>query len=180
MTSNERNSFKINYGWQSNNYKLYLLTIRRVFKSNNYELYLLTIRQILPIFSMNHTNYIRGVTLYLQDIMTLYLIWREEACRHRTAGIFNAVGCDLALEQFQNRYSAATEGFICVIKNEEAMRRWLLLYPFKNIIHSKLSSYLGIQSDTADDKNSQNEWTQLKIITEEKDVEIIELYDVCL
>ncbi|OWR55769.1 hypothetical protein KGM_212459 [Danaus plexippus plexippus] len=41
-------------------------------RNSNYELHLLTTRQILPyFFSMNHTNYIRGVTLYLQNMIKL-------------------------------------------------------------------------------------------------------------
>nr|CAH7754154.1 unnamed protein product [Callosobruchus chinensis] len=66
----------------------------------------------------------------------------------RTSGTFNAVGCDLALEQSQNRSSAVTGGLIGIRKNEEAMQiLWLLLYSFKNSVHSMGTSYLGIQSD---------------------------------
>lgn len=46
----------------------------------------------------------------------------------RTTGVFNVVGCDLALEQSQNRSSAVTGGLIGITKNEEAMQRCLLLY----------------------------------------------------
>lgn len=98
----------------------------------------------------------------------------------RTTGTFNAVGCDLALEQSQNRSSAVTGGLIGITKNEEAMQRWLLLYPFKNSVHSMLTSYLGIQSDTTGDINSHNEWTQSRINTDENDVEsIIKCFKGC-
>lgn len=155
-------------------------------RSNNYELHLLTTRQILPyFFSMNHTNYIRGVILYLQDMLKLHPEVKNDMKRgmhavKRTAGTFNAVGCDLALEQSQNRSSAVTGGLIGITKNEEAMQRWLLLYPFKNSVHSTFSSYLGIQSDTTGDINTHNEWTQSRINTDEKDVEnIIKCFKSC-
>ena len=155
-------------------------------RSNNFELHLLTTRQILPyFFSMNHTNYIRGVTLYLQDMLKLppEVIHDMKRGMHsvkRTAGTFNAVGCDLALEQSQNRSSAVTGGLIGITKNEEAMQRWLLLYPFKNSVHSTLSSYLGIQSDNTGDINSHNEWTQLRINKDKKDIgNIIKCFNAC-
>ncbi|KAL3284337.1 hypothetical protein HHI36_018501 [Cryptolaemus montrouzieri] len=88
----------------------------------------------------------------------------------RTAGAFNAVGCDLALEQSQNRSSAVTGGLIGITKNEGAMQRWLLLYPFKSSIHSMLTSYLGIQSDSPGDSNSHSEWTQSRINTENREL----------
>lgn len=147
-------------------------------RSNNYELHLLTTRQMLPyFFSTNHTNNIRGVTLYLQDMMKLPLEVEDDMKRgmlsvKRTEGNFNGVSPDLALEQSQN--------LICISKNEEAMQRWLLLYPFKNAIHEALSSYLGIQEDSTSDINYHNEWTQSRIDKDEKDIQnIIKYFNAC-
>ncbi|CAH0552552.1 unnamed protein product [Brassicogethes aeneus] len=94
----------------------------------------------------------------------------------RTEGKFNAVRPDLALEQSQNRSSAVTGGLIGITKNEEAMQRWLLLYPFKNSIHEAFSSYLGIQADSTSDINYHNEWTQSRINKDEKDIQNIKKY----
>lgn len=151
-------------------------------RNSNYELHLLTTRQMLPFFfSMNHTNYIRGVTLYLQDMIKLPLEVEHDMKRgmvsvKRTEGKFNAVSPDLALEQSQNRSSAVTGGLIGITKNEEAMQRWLLLYPFKNSIHEAFSSYLEIQADSTSDINYHNEWTQSRINKDEKDIQNIIKY----
>jgi hypothetical protein len=118
---------------------------------------------MLPyFFSMNHTNYIRGVTLYLQDMIKLPLEVVHDMkggmlSVKRTEGRFNAVSPDLALEQSQNRSSAVTGVLIGITKNEEAMLRWLLLYLFKNSLHEALSSYLRIQADSTSDINYHNE-----------------------
>ncbi|GBP23591.1 hypothetical protein EVAR_80207_1 [Eumeta japonica] len=78
---------------------------------------LLIDKQMLPyFFSTNHTNYIRGVTLYLQDMMKLPLEVEDDMKRgmlsvKRTEGTFNGVSPDLALEQSRNRSSAVTGGF---------------------------------------------------------------------
>lgn len=155
-------------------------------RSNDYELHLVSTRKMLPyFFSTNHTNYIRGVTAYLQDMMKLPLEVADDMKRgmmavKRSEGTFNAVGPDLALEQSQNRSSAVTGGLIGITKNEDAMQRWLLLYPFKNSIHESLSTYLGIQADTTSDINYHNEWTHSRIDKDEKDIQnIIKYFNAC-
>lgn len=120
-------------------YKYFKILLNSIMadRSNNFELHLLTTRQILPyFFSMNHTNYIRGVTLYLQDMLKLppEVIHDMKRGMHsvkRTAGTFNAVGCDLALEQSQNRSSAVTGGLIGITKNEEAMQEMVASVSFQ-------------------------------------------------
>ena len=141
---------------------------------------------MLPyFFSTNHTNYIRGVTLYLQDMIQLPSEVKHDMKRgmlsvKRTEGKFNAVSPDLALEQTQNRSSAVTGGLIGITKNEDAMQRWVLLYPFKNSIHEALSSYLGIQADSTSDIKYHNEWTQPRINKDEKDIQnIIKYFNAC-
>ena len=145
----------------------------------DFDLHLQTTRQMLPyFFAMNHTNYMRGVTLYTQDMIQLPQEVIDDLQRgmlsvKRIEGKFNSVGCDLALEQTQNRSSAVTGGLIGFTQNKEATQRWLLLYPFKNAIHSALLSYLGIQSDaTSDiDSSSHSEWSPSRIAKDNKDIE---------
>lgn len=114
---------------------------------------------------MNHTNYIRGVTLYLQDMMHLSANILTEMGKgmcsvKRSLGKFNAVGCDLALKQTQNRSSAVTGGLIGITHIKEAMQRWRILYPVKNAMHSTLLSHLGIESDENGDISAavHSEW----------------------
>lgn len=126
-----------------------LLNSIKADRSGNFELHLQTTRQMLPyLFAMNHTNYVRGVTLYLQNMIKLPTEIVHEMKRgmlsvKRSKRKFNAVGCDLALEQSQNRSSAVTGGLIGITQNKEAMQRWLILYPYENAIHSTLLSYLN-------------------------------------
>jgi hypothetical protein len=73
-----------------------------------------------------------------------------------------------------------TGGLIGITKNEEAMLRWLLLYPFKNSLHEALSSYLGIQADSTSDINYHNAWTQSRINRDGKDIQnIIKYFNAC-
>ena len=97
----------------------------------------------------------------------------------RMEGKFNAVSPDLALEQSQNRSSAVTGGLIGITKNEDAMQRWLLLYPFKNSIHEAFSLYIGIQADSTSDINYHNEWTQSRINKDGKDNQTITYFLAC-
>ncbi|XP_043480323.1 uncharacterized protein LOC122510010 [Leptopilina heterotoma] len=144
----------------------------------DFDLHLQSTREMLPfLFSMNHTNYVRGVTLYLQDMMKLptemvYELKRGMMSVKRGDGKFNAVGCDLALEQTQNRSSAVSGGLIGITQSKDAMQRWLLLYPVKNSIHSALLSYLGMQSDAAGDihSNFHSEWSQSRMDKDEMDI----------
>lgn len=163
-----------------------LLNSIKADRSNDYDLHLCTTRQMLPyFFAMNHSNYIRGVTLYLLDMLQLPVEVIDDLKRgmlsvKRKKGTFNAVSPDLALEQSQNRSSAVTGGLIGITKNEDAMQRWMLLYPFKNSIHEALCANLDLQQDATSDMNLHNEWTQSRINKDQQDIEnIIHCFNAC-
>lgn len=76
-----------------------LLNSIKADRESNYDLHLQTTRQMLTyFFSMNHTNYDRGVSLYLQDMIQLPKDVVDELRRgmlsvKRGTGKFNSVGC---------------------------------------------------------------------------------------
>lgn len=156
-----------------------LLNSIKADRESDFDLHLQTTRQMLSyFFSMNHTNYVRGVSLYLQDMIQCPKDIVDDFRRgmlsvKRSMGKFNSVGCDLALEQSQNRSSAVTGGLIGITQNKEAMQQWILLYPFKNSIHSTLLSYLGMQTDATGDIDSRvhTEWSESRIARDEKDIQ---------
>lgn len=60
---------------------------------------------------------------------------------------FNSVGCDMVLEQFQNRSFTVTGDLTGLTQNKEAIQKWILLYHFKNAIHSTLLLYFRMKTD---------------------------------
>lgn len=71
----------------------------------NFQLHVESVRKMLPyFFSMNHHNYARGITMYLQDMLQIPEDVKTDfengmLSVKRSSGTFNSVACDLALEQ---------------------------------------------------------------------------------
>lgn len=126
-------------------------------REGNYDLHLTSTRAMLPFFcSMNHYLYVRGVSLYLQDMIQLpdavvNSIKRGMMSVKRKADVFNGVGCDLALEQSQIRSSAVSGGLVGITKNEDAMQKWISLYPVKKSVHESLLSFCELHDDPTND-----------------------------
>lgn len=147
-------------------------------RTNDYDLHVQSTRRMLPyFFAMNHHNYTRGVSCYLQDMAKLPTkviadLRKGALAVKRSVGTFNSVGCDLALEQTQNRSSAIAGGLIGITNIENAMQAWLLLYHFKSAIHMKFTSYLKMDPDTTNDIDTKchAEWSQPRIDRDESDI----------
>lgn len=78
-------------------------------RSGNLQLHLRAVGRMY--FSMNHHNYAKGVTLYLQNMVQIPEGIKKDLERgmlsvKRVAGTFNSVACNQALEQSQIRSSS--------------------------------------------------------------------------
>lgn len=108
-----------------------LLNSIRSDRTGDFDLHLSSIVQMLPyLFTFNHPLYVRGIVLYLQDMLNLPETVKLDlkngmASVKRKSGTFNGVGGDLALEQTQNRSSAISGGWVGISTNEISLLKWL-------------------------------------------------------
>lgn len=154
-------------------------------REGNFDLHISSVRKMLPyFFSMNHYNYARGVTLYLQDMLQLpdsvvHDLKRGMLSVKRSPGNFNAVACDLALEQSQIRSSAVTGGLIGITQKKDAMEKWIRLYPTKNAIHNAFLTFCDMNNDPTGavlDSFCHNELSSSRIKRDEADIKSLILH----
>ena len=77
---------------------------------------------------MNHPLYVRGVLLYLQDMMNFPEIVKTELKRgmisvKRCGSEFNGVGADLAIKHSINRSSALPGDWVGISTNEISVKK---------------------------------------------------------
>lgn len=151
----------------------------RADRTGNFDLHLSSTDRMLPyLFSMNHPLYVRGILLYLQDMLNLLDIVKTDLNHgmtsvKRKAGEFNGVGGDLALEQTQNRSSAVSGGWTGISTNETALQTWLLLYPVKSAIHQSMLSFCNMNNDPYENDItpfSHKEWSKSHTNKDDQDV----------
>ena len=158
-----------------------LLDSIRADKSNNHDLQLSCASKMLPYFcSFNHSLYMKGVPLFLQDMLSLPEDVKREIKRmssvKRVEGEFNGVGADLAMERTQNRSSALNGGWQSISTDEDAVRKWLILYPHKSAMHKLLLSFCKINDDSYDndiDSFRHKEWGKSCMSQDDSDVKKI-------
>lgn len=140
-------------------------------RSGDFELHLRTRAKCYPTSAQWTINYIRGIRLYLQDMMYLpanvLSEMRKEMCLgKRSLGKFNAVGCGHWRLNWHYPH-------------------WLILYPFKNAMHSTLLSHLGNGRKGTDENGDlsaalHSEWSQSRITKDEKDIQtFVEGFRAC-
>lgn len=145
----------------------------------NFQLHVESVRKMLPyFFSMNHHNYARGITMYLQDMLQIPEDVKTDfengmLSVKRSSGTFNSVACDLALEQSQIRSSAVAGGLIGITQKKDAMGKWVLLYPIKSAIYNVLLAYCDLNNDptgAVEESFTHNEWSPSRIKRDESDL----------
>ncbi|KAL7292083.1 hypothetical protein TKK_0014358 [Trichogramma kaykai] len=160
-----------------------LLNSIRADRTGDFDLHLSSTVESLPyLFACNHPLYVKGILLYLQDMLNLPNSVKSDLQRgmlsvKRKNGTFNGVGGDLALEQIQNRSSAVSGGWTGISTNETSLQKWIRLHPIKSAIHKSLLAFCNLDDDPfdSDDTSSTNhkEWNESRMRTDDEDVDNI-------
>ncbi len=95
----------------------------------HWALHLATFDEMIPLFASGHTNYARYGSHDLQsmqsksDEVCKHFI-KEQHTMHHTAGIFNGIRSDMAIETTFMRYGHCKGGIIGITLQAESVKTW--------------------------------------------------------
>ena len=131
--------------------EIMILTFERSHRETNFRLYIEILEKLVPLFfALNHTNYARWASVYLQDLWHLPESV-SEAFEHKHWVIskskrkFSAIAIDEAHEQM-NRILKASGGVIGLFQNTDQLQRWMVSGPEVAMIMDEFHSLCSDES----------------------------------
>lgn len=133
----------------------------RSVRESNFKLYFETLNHMLPwFFSLDHTNYARWLTVYIEDIRAieknsspLYTEFCDgKFTVNKTCRLFSSMGEDQAHEQ-HNKVIKDDGGAVGIFDNEQAVLQWAISGP-------AISKLLEPQEETSFQERSHHEDTE--------------------
>ncbi|GFS21253.1 hypothetical protein ElyMa_001590300 [Elysia marginata] len=120
-----------------------LLRFSREIKTNNLDLYMRSLQQLCPLmFTMDHHNYARYVTLYYASLLNLSNFHPGAEDLLRKGAI------DLTIEQTINKHAKTKGGIVGFSKNCPAYYRWCVTRHSRASYVSATNAMVGVNNDS--------------------------------
>ncbi|GFS05583.1 hypothetical protein ElyMa_004685300 [Elysia marginata] len=144
--------------WIQNMDKVWiLLRFSRAIKTNNLDLYMRSLQQLCPLmFTMDHHNYARYLTLYCASLLNLSNSHPGAEDLLRKGGLTvkrsNLPNCrtaiDLTIEQTINKHAKTKGGIVGFNKNCPAYYRWCVTRHSRASYVSATNAMVGVNNDS--------------------------------
>ncbi|GFS24129.1 hypothetical protein ElyMa_001656100 [Elysia marginata] len=134
-----------------------LLRFSRAIKTNNLDLHMRSLQQLCPLmFTINHHNYARYLTLYCASLLNLSNSHPGAEDLLRKGGLTvnrsNLPNCltaiDLTIEQTINKHAKAKGGIVGFSKNCPAYYRWCVTRHSRASYVSATNAMVGVNNDS--------------------------------